>query len=153
VILYLYRFENYSRTVFVIYAVILLLLLAGSRASFRLVGEFVSRRQSSGRRCVIYGTGGARIGTIRDAFGVGDLRILGFVDESPHEQSRIAGYPVIGGYEELLRLISRAEVDCIVMNTHLVDVERLQRLEAACRDHDVELLRLDVHLKPMSAVS
>jgi len=153
VILYLYRFENYSRTVFVIYAVILLLLLAGSRGSFRLVGEFVSRRQSSGRRCIIYGTGGARIGTIRDAFGVGDLRILGFVDESVHEQSRIAGYPVIGGYEELLRLISRAEVDCIVMNTHLVDVERLQRLEAACRDHDVELLRLDVHLKPMSAVS
>jgi len=153
VILYLYRFENYSRTVFVIYAVILLLLLAGSRASFRLVGEFVSRRQSSGRRCIIYGTGGARIATIRDAFGVGDLRILGFVDESVHEQSRIAGYPVIGGYEELLHLISRAEVDCIVMNTHLVDVERLQRLEAACRDHDVELFRLDVHLKPMSAVS
>jgi UDP-GlcNAc:undecaprenyl-phosphate/decaprenyl-phosphate GlcNAc-1-phosphate transferase len=153
VILYLYRFENYSRTVFVIYAVLLLLLLAGSRGSFRLVGEFVSRRQSSGRRCIIYGTGGARIATIRDAFGVGDLRILGFVDESIHEQSRIAGYPVIGGYEELLRLISGAEVDCIVMNTHLVDVERLQRLEAACRDHDVELLRLDVHLKPVSAVS
>ena len=39
VILYLYRFESYSRAVFVIDAALLMLLLSGSRASFRLVAR------------------------------------------------------------------------------------------------------------------
>ena len=38
-ILYIYRFESYSRAVFVIDAALLMLLLAGTRASFRLVAS------------------------------------------------------------------------------------------------------------------
>jgi UDP-GlcNAc:undecaprenyl-phosphate GlcNAc-1-phosphate transferase len=155
VILYAYRFENYSRSVFVIYAALLILLLAGTRASFRLVGEFIHRRQSMGRRCVIYGTAGAGLATIREAFGAGTpVKVLGFVDDSPlNRRLHVAGYPVIGGCDELLALISRDEVDCVVLNGHLVDLDRLQELESACREHDVDLLRVDVHLKALSAVS
>ena len=40
-ILYLYRFENYSRSVFIIDAALLILLLSGTRASFRLMAEFM----------------------------------------------------------------------------------------------------------------
>jgi hypothetical protein len=40
-----------------------------------------------------------------------------------------------------------------VLNTHLVDVDRLQLLETVCREHEVELLRLQVNLKPMTAAS
>ena len=154
-ILYLYRFENYSRSVFVIDAALLLLLLAGSRASFRLVGEFINRRRSVGQRCVIYGAGGASLGTIREAFGPdAPLKIVGFVDDNPsHRLSTVGGYPVVGEYSYLLEMISRDEVDCIVLNTRLVDTGRLQELEVACREQGVDLLRLDVHLKPLSAVS
>src|SRR4029450_6756412 len=67
VILYAYRFVSYSRAVFVIDAALLMLLLAGTRASFRLLGEFVSRHHASGRRCVVYGYGnGASLTTIRE---------------------------------------------------------------------------------------
>ena len=60
-IVYLFRFEDFSRGVFVIYAALLMLGLSGSRASFRLISEFVKRRRA-GRRLVIYGAGdgGAR---------------------------------------------------------------------------------------------
>src|SRR5205823_8100995 len=44
----LYRFHSFSRAVLVIYAALLMLLLAGSRASFRLIGEFISRRSERG---------------------------------------------------------------------------------------------------------
>jgi UDP-GlcNAc:undecaprenyl-phosphate GlcNAc-1-phosphate transferase len=155
VILYLYRFENYSRSVFVIDAALLVLLLSGSRASFRLVGEFISRRQSVGERCVIYGTAGASLATIREAFGKDTpLKIVGFVDDNPsHRLNTVGGYPVVGEYADLLEIIARDGTDCIVLNTRLVDVDRLQELEAVCRQHDVELLKLDVHLRPMTAVS
>jgi UDP-GlcNAc:undecaprenyl-phosphate/decaprenyl-phosphate GlcNAc-1-phosphate transferase len=155
VILYAYRFESYSRAVFIIYAALLLLLLSGSRASFRLVSEFILRRRAVGQRCVVYGTGGASLATIREAFGPAvALKVIGFVDDNPlHHQSRVAGYPVLGDSETLVAMVQRDEVDCVVLNTPLVEVERLQKLEQVCREQDVALLRVQVHLEPLSAAS
>jgi UDP-GlcNAc:undecaprenyl-phosphate/decaprenyl-phosphate GlcNAc-1-phosphate transferase len=155
VILYAYRFEGYSRAVFIIYAALLLLLLSGSRASFRLVSEFILRRRAVGQRCVVYGTGGASLATIREAFGsTVALKVIGFVDDNPlHHQSRVAGYPVLGDSDTLVTMVQRDEVDCVVLNTPLVEVERLQKLEQVCREQEVDLLRLQVHLKPLSAAS
>jgi UDP-GlcNAc:undecaprenyl-phosphate/decaprenyl-phosphate GlcNAc-1-phosphate transferase len=153
-ILYIYRYEHYSRTVFFIYATVLMLLLAGTRASFRLISEFVSRRMAGGRRCVIYGTGTASLATIREAFGHTPLRLLGFIDDDPMQRNgRVAGYPVLGGFEDLRRMLESAEIDCVVLNSRLIDAHRLQRLEVECLQHGIELLRLHVHLKPVSAVS
>jgi UDP-GlcNAc:undecaprenyl-phosphate/decaprenyl-phosphate GlcNAc-1-phosphate transferase len=155
VILYLYRFESYSRAVFVIDAALLMLLLSGSRASFRLVAEFILRRTSLGRRCVIYGTGGASLGTIREAFGADvTLKIVGFIDDDPlHRRMRVSGYSVLGDYAQLLGMIERRDVDCVVLNTPVVSVERLQELEQRCGAHEIDLLRLHVHLKPLSAAA
>jgi UDP-GlcNAc:undecaprenyl-phosphate GlcNAc-1-phosphate transferase len=156
VILYAYRFVEYSRAVFVIDAALLMLLLSGTRASFRLVGEFVLRRRVGGRRCVIYGYGGGTsLAVIREAFGTHvPLRIIGFVDDDPmHHRTRVEGYSVLGNYGSLLAMIERDEVDCVVLNSHLVDVERLQQLEVACRDHEVDLLRLQIHLNRLSSAS
>jgi UDP-GlcNAc:undecaprenyl-phosphate GlcNAc-1-phosphate transferase len=154
-ILYLYRYESYSRSVFVIYAAVLFLLLAGSRASFRLVGEFVLRRRAAGQRCIVYGAAGASLATIREAFGVDvALKIVGYIDDDPNDRNvRVSGYPVIGNHADLLSLIERDAVDCVVINTHLIDAERLQALEEACRANEVDLLRLHVHLKRLSAAS
>jgi UDP-GlcNAc:undecaprenyl-phosphate/decaprenyl-phosphate GlcNAc-1-phosphate transferase len=152
-ILYLYRFESYSRAVFVIYGALLMLLLSGSRASFRLIAEFMLRRSSIGQRCVIYGTGGASLGTIREAFGPDtSLKVLGFIDDDPtHRGLRVGGYSVLGDYGHLLGMIERRDVDCVVLNTPALSVERLRELERQCGEEDTELLRLHVHLKPLSA--
>ena len=50
-------------------------------------------------------------------------------------------------------MIGRSEVDCVVLNTRAFDVDRLDRLEDACQTHDVDLLRLQVHVKPFVAAS
>jgi UDP-GlcNAc:undecaprenyl-phosphate/decaprenyl-phosphate GlcNAc-1-phosphate transferase len=154
-ILYIYRFESYSRAVFVIDAALLFLLLSGSRASFRLVGEFILRRSTLGRRCIIYGTGGASLGTIREAFGAEvSLKIVGFIDDDPlHRSMRVSGYSVLGNHADLLSLIERGEVDCVVLNTPLLAAERLQELEQACEAREIDLLRLQVHLKRLSVAS
>ena len=155
VILYAYRFQSYSRAVFVIYAALLVLLLSATRASFRLVGEFVLRRTAVGLRCVIYGTAGASLATIREAFGPDvALKIVGFIDDDPAQRRmRVGGYSVLGDHANLLGIIKRHDVDCIVVNTTLVDVDRLQELERVCRDHEVELLRLQINLLRLPAVS
>jgi UDP-GlcNAc:undecaprenyl-phosphate GlcNAc-1-phosphate transferase len=151
VILYAYRFDNYSRSVFVIYAALLMLMLSASRASFRLVGEFVERRRTIGQRCVIYGTGGAALSTIRAAFGTTTaLRILGFVDDDPQQRhARVQGYPVVGDFQALVSMVDAEQLDCVVVNGPTVDVERLKSLETACRAHRVSLVTLQIHLKPL----
>ena len=154
-IVYLYRFENYSRSVFVVDATLLVLLLSGTRASFRLIGEFMLRRSTVGRRCVIYGTGGASLGTIREAFGADvPLKIVGYVDDDPLRRGmRVSGYSVLGDHAQLLRMVEGHEVDCVVLNTPLVSLERLQELEQRCDAHEVDLLRLHVHLKRLTAAA
>ena len=153
-ILFAYHFESYSRSVFVIYAALLVLFLAGSRASFRLVGEFVHRRRSAGQRCIIYGTSGASVATIREAFDAQPLKIVGFIDDDPMQaNARLAGYPVVGDFGRLLTLIDTDEVDCVVVNTRVADVERLQKLEASCRAHEVDLVKIQLNLKPFHVAS
>jgi UDP-GlcNAc:undecaprenyl-phosphate GlcNAc-1-phosphate transferase len=154
VILYAYRFNNYSRSVFVIYAALLMLLLCGSRASFRLVSEFVDRRRLVGRRCLIYGTGGATLSTIREAFGNTALRVVGFIDDDPRRRhARVHGYAVLGGFDDLLSLLGSDEIDCIVLNAPTLEIDRIQSLETVCRERSVDLLRLQVDLRPVSAAS
>jgi UDP-GlcNAc:undecaprenyl-phosphate GlcNAc-1-phosphate transferase len=154
VLVFVYHFDQYSRAVFVIDAVLLMGLLAGTRASFRLVGEFTNRRQSGGERCMIYGTAGASIATIREAFADRPLKIIGFVDDDPRQfHSRVAGISVLGGFGHLLTMIEAAAVDCVVVNTRVADVERLQALEAACLAQGVELVRVQLSVKPFHIAS
>jgi UDP-GlcNAc:undecaprenyl-phosphate GlcNAc-1-phosphate transferase len=154
VILYLYRFESYSRAVFVIYAALLMLLLSGSRASFRLVSEFVLRRRAQGQRCVIYGRDGMSLATIREAFGDEVvLKVIGFIDDNPlHHRTRVGGFSVLGNLDSLLAIISRGEVDCVIVNTPLAD-DKLRKLDAICREHEVELVRPQLNLRRFTAAS
>ncbi len=91
VALYLYRFENFSRGVFVIYGALLLLMLIASRASFRLIGEY-ARRRRIGTRLVIYGAGEAGSLVVRELLGDPRERfkMLGFIDDDPATRSGFA---------------------------------------------------------------
>ncbi len=151
-ILYVYRFFSYSRTVFAIYAVLLLISMTLARASLRLVGEFIQRQRQSGRRVAIYGAddGGtlalSQLARRNDEF----LRILGFVDDDPRRVgARIGGYPVLGNFSALELLVSTRSVDLVVVATPHVAPERLHNLQTLCRTNGVSLTRLTVSFVEM----
>jgi UDP-GlcNAc:undecaprenyl-phosphate GlcNAc-1-phosphate transferase len=146
VILGAYRFFAYSRTVFVIYGVLLLIAVTLSRASFRLVGEFVQRQRTSGRRVIVYGAGDAAGLVVREILATdSDVRISGFIDDDPRKAgSRVAGYPVLGGYSALSILMNAASVDAVVISARALAPERLNNLQVLCAAHNVELSRIRV---------
>jgi UDP-GlcNAc:undecaprenyl-phosphate GlcNAc-1-phosphate transferase len=155
-LVFAYRFENYSRGVFVIYAALLVLLLCGSRASFRLIREFAYRRQPRGQRLVIYGTGDGTAAAVRDLLrsSAEGCRMLGFIHDDPGlARARMQGYPVLGDYPALVALVSNGEVDSVVITMPVIEVERLEHLEALCTAHDVSLSRLHVELNRLGAAS
>src|SRR5262249_25626438 len=58
VILFAFRFEGFSRTIFVLDAVLMFLFLAGSRMAFRLFRQLIpAGANPNGRRILIYGAG------------------------------------------------------------------------------------------------
>jgi UDP-GlcNAc:undecaprenyl-phosphate GlcNAc-1-phosphate transferase len=150
-IVYLYRFENYSRGVFVIYGALLMLLLCGSRASFRLIGEF-ARRRHTGVRLAIYGVGPAGSLMVRELLSDPHERyqMIGFIDDNPATHSRrLHGYSVLGGEGKLLELIDAHAVDVVVIDSRGVEPERVERIEEACRANDTRLLAFNVHLETL----
>jgi UDP-GlcNAc:undecaprenyl-phosphate GlcNAc-1-phosphate transferase len=154
-VLYLFRFANYSRAVFVIYAMVLMLLFTGSRASFRLMAEFVHRRRQ-GDRLVIYGAGGGSALVLQEIMGGAraPVRVLGLIDDDPNtHRTRVHGYPVLGGYESLVALITGGAVDQLVISTRLIDSGRLADLESLCSENSVRVFHLRVQLEPVAAVS
>jgi len=155
-IVYLYRFENYSRGVFVIYAALVVLMLVGSRASFRLMSEFAHRRRQIGDRLVIYGAGDGAAATARELLSArqGGYRMLGFIDDDPDmARRRVQGYPVLGDFASLESLITNGAVDSVVITMPVIDVDRLKRLQTLCEEQQVSLLRLRVELDRLVAVS
>jgi UDP-GlcNAc:undecaprenyl-phosphate GlcNAc-1-phosphate transferase len=156
IIVYTYRFTYYSRAVFVIYAALLMLLLTGSRASFRLIGEFIRRRRHEGRRLVIYGAGDGGTIAFRELLNPrsADFRMIGFIDDDPRKsRARVQGYPVLGGYDAARSLVENGAVDMIVVSARLMDTSRLNMLQSLCSEHHVELSRMQFELHELVAVS
>jgi UDP-GlcNAc:undecaprenyl-phosphate GlcNAc-1-phosphate transferase len=138
----------FPREVFVIYAALMMLMLMGSRASFRLIGEFAHRRRHEGQRLIIYGSGDAAAGSAREVLEHGPtrFRLVGFIHDDPMlARTRIQGYPVLGDIASLESLIVNDAVDIVVV-TALIDVDRLDSLRGLCEAHGVSLARLRWHL-------
>jgi UDP-GlcNAc:undecaprenyl-phosphate GlcNAc-1-phosphate transferase len=151
VILYAYRFFAYSRAVFAIYGLLLLTAVTVSRASFRLVGEFMRRQKRTGRRVVIYGAGDGGSVVLRELLSSGsadDARLVGFIDDDPRKAgNRVAGYPVLGGYSALSVLVKAASVDAVVISARRIPAERLHNIETLCSESGVRLSRLHIAIE------
>jgi UDP-GlcNAc:undecaprenyl-phosphate GlcNAc-1-phosphate transferase len=155
IVVFMYRFEHYSRGVFIIYAALLLLLLSGSRASFRLIGEFVRRRRT-GARLIIYGAGAGGSLLFRELLerAHGEYHMVGFIDDDPATHAlRLHGYAVLGGEARLLQLIENGGVDVVVIGSQTLVRDRLARIEQACRDRQVHLRRLSLRIETLVSQS
>jgi UDP-GlcNAc:undecaprenyl-phosphate GlcNAc-1-phosphate transferase len=155
IILYVYRFFSYSRTVFAIYAVLLLLAVTLSRASFRLVGDYVKRQKRSGRRILVYGAGEGGTLVMRELQNHHSaVRIVGFVDDDPRKTgTRVHGIPVVGNFEALAGVVNRGGVDQVVISARDLDAHRLNELRALCARSGVALSRLHLGLEDLVVVT
>ena len=152
VLVFLSPVASYSRAAFLIYAVLLMLMLVGSRASFRLIGEFARLRRRAGERLIIYGSGESGHSVVRALVAPVDssYRLLGFVDEDPSTHQRdILGYRVLGGYDRLTTMIVQKEVDTVIVSSRLIDAMRLAGVQQLCAAHGVKLFRFHIELQTL----
>jgi UDP-GlcNAc:undecaprenyl-phosphate GlcNAc-1-phosphate transferase len=144
------RFEGLSRAVFVLNWVLLVLLVCGSRVSFRILAEMLRRPIEDSRRVLIYGAGDGGDLALREIRNNQALRreAVGFLDDD-HSKSgtRIQGVPVVGTLEGLAGILSDQRIDEVVISSRKIPAERLRRLEALCTSYGVTIVRASVQME------
>ena len=155
VILYLYHYFSYSRTVFLIYAILVGGLVILSRASFRLMAEFIQRRRAGSHRAVIYGAGdnaGLAVRELQQHHNH-SVKILGFIDDDPKSaRLRVAGYSVLGGYAALEVLAKTDSIDTVILSRHIHEASRLATIQDLCARNGIQLLRLNIGVEELVPV-
>ena len=153
-VLYLYRFEGYSRWVFPIDGVLLAFLLVGSRIAITSIDDHLRHQRSRGRRVLIYGAGRGGALLLRELLQNHELglRPVGFVDDHRAKQRvKIDGVPVVGGTADLPALLKRLAIEEVLVGVRDLPPAQLARLLDVCRLQQVTIRRMRFALDEVDA--
>ena len=134
-ILFMTRFEGFSRSIFIIDWCFTILLITGYRVAIRLYYEQLSgegsrlvavsnliglltRKQSGGKRILIVGAGDCGEKICREILNNYKLRhnIVGFIDDDPEKLGKkIHGIPVLGFTEEIKLISQKTRADEVLI--------------------------------------
>jgi UDP-GlcNAc:undecaprenyl-phosphate GlcNAc-1-phosphate transferase len=154
-LVYLYRFEDVSRGVLVIDAVLLTVMLAGSRLVFRALPELAGAGPGA-RRAVICGAGDAGEMLVRE---IGNNRQYGyrpvaFVDDDPRKAGqRVRGVPVVGGVAALEDLLATGRADTVIVSSSRFAPEALARVSEMARAARVPVLRFRCSIEELPSAA
>jgi UDP-GlcNAc:undecaprenyl-phosphate GlcNAc-1-phosphate transferase len=153
-ILFAFRFEGYSRKVFVIDAVLMFLLLAGSRLAFRVFRQVLPTvARQNGRRVLIYGAGDAGELLLRELRNNRELQLapIGFLDDDPAKNGKVIhGLRVFGGNGDLGAVCLQHEVDEVVISSMKMTEERLQEVLRCCSEKQIAVKRMRITMEDLT---
>ncbi len=149
-LVYTARFSGFSRMVFVLDAVLLFVLITGSRVSFRLFAEVLRSKPESFQRVLVYGAGAGGELIVRELINNQGLERVpvGFLDDdrSKH-RTRIHGIPVLGGAEDIAMVLNRHAVQEVVVSSPKIQGGMLDHVIDACNRLDVPVRRASIRLE------
>lgn len=152
-ILLLYRFQNFSRAVFIVDGLILLLAVVGSRLAFRLFRELLPIAHiNEGRRVLIYGAGDGGELVLRELRNnpKWNYRPVGFVDDDPLKKDKmINGLRVYDSNGTLAALCEENDVQEILISSNKIPAETIRALRTMCRESNIELKRAELRIEPL----
>ncbi|HVF31075.1 MAG TPA: hypothetical protein VNA22_08895 [Pyrinomonadaceae bacterium] len=152
-ILLLYRFQNFSRAVFVLDGILLLLLLVGSRMAFRLIREFLPNAAGGdGRRVLIYGAGDGGEMVLRELRNNSEWKYLpiGFIDDDPLKKGKVInGLQVFDANGSLADICRERGVQEILISSGKIASGSLNELREVCRAQEIGLKRAQMKIEPV----
>jgi UDP-GlcNAc:undecaprenyl-phosphate GlcNAc-1-phosphate transferase len=154
VLLFAFRFEGFSRGVFVLDAMLLFMMLTGSRTAFRLFRRLIPAPTSGeGCRVLIYGAGDAGELLVREMINNKELRYtpVGFLDDDPHKKGRVIhGLRVFGGNGSLRAICREQRVMEVLISSSKVSEDRVREIRTDCEADGVTLKRMRIHFEQLS---
>ena len=150
-ILLLYRFQNFSRAVFVVDSLILLLALVSSRMAFRLIRQVLPMPGSSdGKRVLIYGAGDGGEMVYRELRNNPEWQYIpvGFLDDDPLKKDKMVhGLRVFDANGTFPDLCASQQVDEVLISFRDISPEQLDMIKGRCRRADVVLKKAQLRIE------
>src|SRR5262249_16547119 len=141
---YLFKFEAFSRGVFLIYAVLLTAAIVGTRLSFRVFGRMAARTGVR-TRVAVYGAGARGQLLARELLANEDSSRtpVVFIDDDESKLSRrVVGVPVRGTARDLERLLTKYRIEEVLISSPTIGPEAEAKVRAACATRGVAVARL-----------
>jgi len=142
-----------SFSIYVIDFLLLLLLLAGSRSSLRVLSYLHRSGSKSGQKTIIYGAGLGGTFALREFRNNPDLKInpIGFIDDRPALKGKLVhGLPVFGSLEELSRIIGNPGPSQIVISFKKISPKKLNTLKTFCQEKGIILRRFHIGIEDLT---
>jgi UDP-GlcNAc:undecaprenyl-phosphate GlcNAc-1-phosphate transferase len=142
VILIIYRFQGFSRAVFIIYWGVMLILVSFSRFFFRILDDWVSRENRAGKPTLIFGAGVGGQMLVREIETNSELglSLIGFLDDDPSKKGKkIHGYSVFGGDGQLAAIVKKYNVKEIVISFKLNSDEKKKEITRVCHQMGLDV--------------
>jgi len=153
-VLFAFRFEGFSRTVFMIDAILMFMFLAGSSLAFRLFRQIIPIAQSAeGRRVLIYGAGDGGELLLRELLNNRALMYspVGFLDDDPAKSGKlIHGLKVYAGNGDLTEVCRQHNVNEVLISSTRMSEERLHEIVGFCRTQDIQVKRMRITIEDLS---
>jgi UDP-GlcNAc:undecaprenyl-phosphate GlcNAc-1-phosphate transferase len=146
---YLFKFELFSRSVFIIDAALLVVAIAATRSSFQVFGHLAARKDPRRQRVAIYGAGTRGQLLVREFLANEEWGRLpvAFIDDDRWKHSRrIVGVPVRGGSDNLEAILTNEAVEEVLISAPAIDAAREAHLRAICDRRNVKVRRLFLDL-------
>jgi len=156
IILFKFRFQGFSRAVFVIDALMMLMLLAGSRMAFRLFRQALpATRDNTHRRVLIYGAGDGGELLLRELLNNRELCYapVGFMDDDPKKQGKVIhGFRVFGGNGLLAKIVTEQKIEQVLISSPRISEERIAEILQECEARNVQLKRMSIKIESIAEV-
>ena len=153
VVLFAFRFEGFSRTVFLIDGILMFMFLAGSRMAFRLFRQILPAPHAvDGRRVLIYGAGDGGELLLRELLNNRELQYspVGFLDDDPAKRGKVIhGLKVFGGNGDLGEICKRQQVNELLISSSKMSAARLEEVLGFCRDHEIAVRRMRITIEDL----
>jgi UDP-GlcNAc:undecaprenyl-phosphate GlcNAc-1-phosphate transferase len=154
VILFLFRFQGFSRTAFLIDGVLTFLFLAGSRLAFRLFRQMLPvAGVQNGRRVLIYGAGDGGELLLRELRNNADLHLapIGFLDDDPAKGGKVIhGLRVFGGNGDLNHVCELEAVYEVVISSLKMSEDRVEEVVRICAARQIAVRRMRITIEELN---
>ena len=156
IILFVKRFEGFSRAVFILDGGFTFLFTGGMRMVIRMAyqegffgkqekPDFFPWKKQNGKPVFIIGAGDAGEKTLRELTDNPSLsyNVMGFIDDDPHKRGRsIHDVTVLGGLESLPHMVERFKVEEVLIAVPSATGGEMRRIVEACEACDVRFKTL-----------
>jgi len=150
---FIYRFEDFSKGIFIIDWFLTTGCLLGTRGSFRFFLETVKRKTLSGDTVLIYGAGRGGEFLLREILNNKDLNIkpIGFVDDDALKAGKkLQGFPILGTGADLENLLRKHTVGGLLISFRHQHPDKINEIKRVCRKHNLFLRRFSICLNEVS---